>query len=135
MSGRVRIQRQRVKGWRMPPGAVYVGRPSLFGNPWTLEDCRGWDVPVAERREWLVAQYRKELDAGGLLSDWGGIVSEARWEEMSRLMDALPQERDHRGYLSVRPLFRHLLTGATALACWCPLDQPCHADVLLELLA
>jgi len=19
------------------------------------------------------------------------------------------------------------------LACWCPLDQPCHADVLLEL--
>jgi hypothetical protein len=21
------------------------------------------------------------------------------------------------------------------LACWCPLDQPCHADVLLELLA
>lgn len=21
------------------------------------------------------------------------------------------------------------------LACWCPLDQPCHADVLLERLA
>jgi hypothetical protein len=21
------------------------------------------------------------------------------------------------------------------LACWCPLDQPCHADVLLELAA
>jgi hypothetical protein len=20
------------------------------------------------------------------------------------------------------------------LACWCPLDQPCHADVLLELV-
>jgi hypothetical protein len=19
------------------------------------------------------------------------------------------------------------------LACWCPLDQPCHADVLLEI--
>jgi hypothetical protein len=24
------------------------------------------------------------------------------------------------------------LTGKD-LACWCPLDQPCHADVLLEL--
>lgn len=24
--------------------------------------------------------------------------------------------------------------GSTAgLACWCPLDSPCHADVLLEL--
>jgi hypothetical protein len=21
------------------------------------------------------------------------------------------------------------------LACWCPLDQPCHADILLELAA
>lgn len=21
------------------------------------------------------------------------------------------------------------------LACWCPLDKPCHADVLLEVLA
>jgi Domain of unknown function (DUF4326) len=21
------------------------------------------------------------------------------------------------------------------LACWCPLDRPCHANVLLELLA
>ena len=23
--------------------------------------------------------------------------------------------------------------GGRDLACWCPLDQPCHADVLLEL--
>ena len=23
--------------------------------------------------------------------------------------------------------------GGRNLACWCPLDQPCHADVLLEL--
>lgn len=27
---------------------------------------------------------------------------------------------------------RHELAGAD-LACWCRLDQPCHADVLLEL--
>lgn len=23
--------------------------------------------------------------------------------------------------------------GGKNLACWCPLDQPCHADVLLEI--
>jgi len=23
--------------------------------------------------------------------------------------------------------------GGRNLACWCPLDQPCHADVLLEI--
>jgi hypothetical protein len=29
----IRIQRQRTKGWRMPEGAIYVGRPSRWGNP------------------------------------------------------------------------------------------------------
>lgn len=27
---------------------------------------------------------------------------------------------------------RHLLRGKN-LACWCPLDKPCHADVLLAM--
>lgn len=31
-----RIQRKRTKGWRMPEGAVYVGRPTRWGNPWTI---------------------------------------------------------------------------------------------------
>ena len=26
-----------------------------------------------------------------------------------------------------------LILRGKDLACWCPLDQPCHADVLLEL--
>jgi hypothetical protein len=28
-----RVQRKRTKGWRMPLGAVYVGRPTKWGNP------------------------------------------------------------------------------------------------------
>ncbi len=28
-----RIQRSRAKGWRMPEGAIYVGRPTRWGNP------------------------------------------------------------------------------------------------------
>jgi hypothetical protein len=27
-----RIQRKRTKGWKMPENAVYVGRPSKWGN-------------------------------------------------------------------------------------------------------
>ena len=27
-----RIQRKRTRGWRMPEGAVYVGRPTKWGN-------------------------------------------------------------------------------------------------------
>ena len=29
----VRVQRRRVKGYRMPPNTVYVGRPTKWGNP------------------------------------------------------------------------------------------------------
>ena len=29
-----RIQRSRAKGWRMPERAVYVGRPTMWGNRW-----------------------------------------------------------------------------------------------------
>lgn len=31
-----RIQRKRTKGWRMPEGAIYVGRPSPWRNPFKV---------------------------------------------------------------------------------------------------
>lgn len=41
----VRIQRRRAPGWRMPEGAIYVGRPSRWGNPfWVgkgMRDAQG----------------------------------------------------------------------------------------------
>jgi len=45
-----RLQRRRTKGWRMPPGAVYVGRPTEWGNPF-----------VCSTRAESVAAYRKHL--------------------------------------------------------------------------
>ena len=35
-----RIQRKRTKGWRMPDCAIYVGRPTKFGNPFNVTDDR-----------------------------------------------------------------------------------------------
>lgn len=35
-------------------------------------------------------------------------------------------------WLALIPTWLDELRGKN-LACWCPLDQPCHADVLLEL--
>lgn len=32
-----RIQRKRTKGWKMPEGTVYVGRPSKWGNPYSIK--------------------------------------------------------------------------------------------------
>lgn len=39
MSEPKRIQRKRTKGWRMPEGAVSVCRPSIWGNPFTVQDA------------------------------------------------------------------------------------------------
>lgn len=86
-----RIQRKRTKGWRMPAGAIYVGRPSRWGNLYNWPD-----------RQASVDAFRQQ---------WTSFIAEEA--------DALPR------------LQRNL--GGKDLACWCRLDQPCHADVLLEL--
>ena len=103
-----RIQRQRTKGWRMPEGAIYVGRPSKWGNPYKIGD----------ESAFIGAQELFSMDEGPL------TAFEAK--ELFRIAI-------NRYVLSVTPEYvRHELRGCD-LVCWCPLDQPCHADVLLEL--
>ena len=36
MSKPIRVQRKRTKGWKMPENTVYVGRPSIWGNPFIV---------------------------------------------------------------------------------------------------
>ena len=85
-----RIQRQRTKGWRMPAGAVYVGRPTRWGNPYRPNWAISLVDSVNAYRGWANRQLRQD-------DDW------------------LPPLR------------------GKDLVCWCPLDQPCHADILLDL--
>lgn len=43
----------------------------------------------------------------------------------------------YRALVDRHPLLMQVMDGSLKghdLACWCPLDQPCHADVLLELV-
>lgn len=99
-----RIQRKRTKGWRKPAGAVYVGRPSKWGNHFIVGG-RNWDphsetwVDVQDR-DIAVALYRRELVGLLQFRSFQYAITELRGKD---------------------------------LVCWCPLDQPCHADVLLEL--
>ena len=95
-----RIQRKRTKGWRAPDGAIYVGRGSMWGNPWRVGDTMLTENGPTVREfvitpEIAVAFYRVAFEP-----DLGDIVEQLRGHD---------------------------------LMCWCPLDQPCHADVLLEL--
>lgn len=36
-----RIQRKRVKGWKLPPDTVCIGRPSKWGNPFYIKEVVG----------------------------------------------------------------------------------------------
>jgi hypothetical protein len=119
-----RIQRQRTKGWRMPPNTVYVGRPSLWGNQWSVSADGKW-LPPGERLAFVLARYREELTHFGLLSDYAYLVSDATWDRVSAAVHAT-------GAANMAEYAPHALRGKN-LACWCPLDQPCHADILLEL--
>ncbi|MGV7636606.1 DUF4326 domain-containing protein, partial [Mycobacterium kansasii] len=51
MSAPKRIQRKRTKGWRMPEGAVYVGRPTKWGNPFIVDHFR-------QTPSWRVLDWR-----------------------------------------------------------------------------
>jgi hypothetical protein len=53
-----RIQRKRTKGYKMPP-AIYVGRPTKWGNPHRVEGNQKRDA-VAVRN--AVLAYERTLD-------------------------------------------------------------------------
>ncbi len=114
-----RIQRRRVAGWRMPPGAVYVGRPTRWGNPYKGEDGAATSTRamlVGDFREWLLTPVWTDPRDGSLHRP-GGCTRHLGVPFAGR-----PTVEEIRSTLAGRDL-----------ACWCHLDQPCHADVLLEL--
>jgi hypothetical protein len=114
-----RVQRRRILGWRMPAGAIYVGRGSKWGNPFKVgkdsvicDDLGGMEAEMtfhADTPQQAVDLYRRYITTG--IVDPLGMV---------RFRSPIAQD------------IRRELAGKD-LACWCPLDQPCHADVLLEI--
>ena len=115
-----RIQRRRTKGWRKPDGAVSVARPTRFGNPFRL-------APAASQRGGLLDMWAVEYK-GRRLGRFDDIAA-ARADATDRYARWI---REPEQAATLR-LFRALLHGRD-LMCWCPLDHPCHADVLLELV-
>jgi len=81
----------------MPEGAVYVGRPTMWGNhhrvgkPHPVHGCPMSAAEAVDRFRYFMTRVADPITFD---------VSALRGKD---------------------------------LACWCPLDQPCHADVLLEL--
>lgn len=89
----------------MPPNTVKVSRPTKWGNPYVV----GVDGHAAH----CVAEYRRLL-VGEQVTSWPGDQLMPPHFTLT-VFDA---QKELRGM---------------NLACFCPLDQLCHADVLLEL--
>lgn len=132
-----RIQRKRTAGWQMPENAVYVGRPTRWGNPFNFRSseycwaalsfgCRGdrlgrQEASVRAFRDWIdpghgrrtmKMEEQPKMMAGDKECALGPLISAGEAPSMDDI--------------------RSVLRGKD-LACWCALGDPCHADVLLEL--
>lgn len=110
-----RIQQRRTKGWREPEGAVAVGRGTKWGNPWRVADgSTDVALTISQLDNRQVLYVTPEI-AVHLYRLW--VTNAHVWD--------VP--KGHPFSLGLEEL------RGKDLMCWCPLDQPCHADVLLEL--
>lgn len=99
-----RIQRKRTKGWRLPENTVIVTRPGPWGNPFTVTTHFKPGHEISHTGYFAVPTVEDAIDCFRI-----------RITECPQFFPPLEELRGKN------------------LACWCPLDQPCHADVLLEL--
>lgn len=121
-----RIQRKRTKGSKMPKGAIYVGRPGKYGNPWII---------VRDGRWWRVQHITEDRRLGSFVVHEHARHTASRQYGSDLVNDRLPY--------TVDDVEREL--GGHDLSCWCPpspllpngsrdwLGLQCHADVLLSL--
>lgn len=119
----VRVQLKRTKGWKMPENTVKVDRSTDFGNPvvCTPHGCEVKPCGCCEPYRCCTKVFREYVVSGleNRGSHTGSFVIEldgmAGYPRRNKLVKRLPELRGKN------------------LACWCALDRPCHADVLLAL--
>ena len=117
----VRLQRKRTKGFKLvSPNElpiVYVGRGTRFGNPFRL-DADGFIENYTRWGQWENWSYSNNFsikDVVELYEQWvdgqlrnNRLPLPPKWSDISNLK-------------------------GKNLSCFCPLSEPCHADILLRL--
>jgi hypothetical protein len=108
----MRIQLSRSKGWRLPANAMKVDRATRFGNPYRIGEPM--DMKIARRWGWNISPAGQKLVCKDAAEAVARFCHCLRWDE------------------AIHPYVREQLGGRN-LACWCALDVPCHADILLRI--
>lgn len=89
---------------------MYVGRPSKWGNPFDWRDGLKLDYSEVRSKE-LACQFYEE---------WVNENTKT-WERGVLLFPEI----------HVKSIQKEL--SGKNLSCWCKLDEPCHADILLKI--
>lgn len=100
----IRVQRKRTKGFKLPDNTVCVTRGTKWGNPFVVGET------FIGNNEEAVKQYENWVGTG---KTYFSITRDQHYFPPS-----LTEIKQLKG---------------KNLACFCPLDTPCHADVLLKL--
>jgi len=100
----------------MPPNTIYVGRPSVFGNPFPVDVYH--DAALDMFRRWLRGEMSAYEMAHASRCDWGTRDPRTLVSLVHVRTVLLAKLKDIRG---------------KDLSCWCKEGEPCHADILLEL--
>ena len=114
MSTPYRIQRQRTKGCRMPESTVYVGQGTKWRNPWEVTPHEDGRATVTDPISCTAFESVPAATAHA--------TGSFRWQLLN-----------HPNVLGFTETEARAELAGKNLACSCPLDQPCHADVLLEI--
>ena len=107
-----RIQRKRTKGWRMPSNTICVDRSTRWGNP--------FKAGVHYDHQHAVDLFHTFFHAAANCTISDRQIERLRNEgaDVQQFICAALQVGELHG---------------KNLACWCDLDQPCHADTLLMM--
>lgn len=124
MKGRppIRKQRKRIKGWRMGPNSIFVGRAgkqSKYGNPYKVEaigNGKYYIVDTLNGKTGVIIHQSKEA-AVKAACQLHAFFLHQKYSTDVAMMDFL------------RPL-----VGKKILYCWCKEDQQCHADYYIYLI-
>ena len=112
----------------MPPDTMSVARPSRWGNPYTVEKVRRGLTGAFDWSGNPSLDLYKVWSRGSAPTLKVDDLAARMAVELFRRLCARFAEADPEGYRAwLAPL------RGKNLACYCPLDRPCHADVLLEL--
>lgn len=111
-----RIQRKRVKGYKLPPNTICCTRPGRFGNRFTVgmyfrKVTPDWSVWTSGTAPCFGNEVVRDLEHSLALFD-EYATARVKWDKQ----------------------WLEPLRKADFAACWCRLENKCHVDIILRLL-